>query len=337
MNPVYIISETEGEGKTAMCAGLARKIQDSGASVAVFRPLAGEGLSPDTDQDADTYHALLGQERGPSPLELSGAGLTDALLDDIKVAFTTVSDGMDIVLVEGSCALSTEESAKLAAALDARSLVVTLHRRGLAGSGLSHWKERFGDRLVGFVVNGMTRYLGTETRAELLPSMESEGLRCFGTVPEDRRLLGVSVGQLAQHLEGRFVVCEEQSDALVEYLMVGGMGMDPVELYFGTRENKAVIVRGDRPDLQMGALNTETSCMVLTKGIEPIEYVSYEAEQEEVSVMIVETDTLSTMDAANTLMDRARFDHPLKLSRYAELLDRHVDLPALFSAMGLKV
>ena len=56
-------------------------------------------------------------------------------------------------------------------------------------------------------------------------------------------------------------------------------------------ENKAVIVRGDRPDLQMAALNTSTACIVLTKGVEPIEYVRYEAEQEEVSLIVVETDT----------------------------------------------
>ena len=336
MNPVYVISDSEGEGKTALCAGLARKIQESSASVAVFKPLAGEGLTPDTDPDADVYHTLLKQQKGPRPLDTSGGGLTNALLDDITAAFTAVSDGVDIVLVEGSCVLSAEESERLAAALDAKALVVARYRRELSASGLKHWRESFGDRLLGFVVNGMTRYTGSETRANLLPSMESEGLRCFGTVPEDRRLLGVSVGQLAQHLEGRFVVCEDNSDALVEHLMVGGMGMDPVELYFGLRENKAVIVRGDRPDIQMGALNTDTSCMVLTKGIEPIEYVSYEAEQEEVSVMIVETDTLGTMAAANTLMDQARFDLPLKLSRYAELLDRHVDLPGLLSALGLK-
>ena len=336
MNAVYVISEREGEGKTALCASLARKIQDSGASVAVVKPVAGEGTSPATDPDPDIYQELLGQERGPSPLESSDGELTSALLDDIVAACNTASDGKDVVLVEGSCALSTEESAKVAAALDAKALVMTRYRRGLTGTGLKHWQERFGDRLAGFVVNGMTRYLGSETKSNLLPSMESDGLRCFGTVPEDRRLLGVSVGQLAHHLKGRFVVCEEKSDALVEHLMVGGMGMDPAELYFGLRENKAVIVRGDRPDIQMGALTTDTSCMVLTKGIEPIEYISYEAEQEEVSVMIVETDTLGTMEAANTLMDRVRFDHPLKLSRYGELLDRHVDLPALLSAMGLE-
>ena len=187
------------------------------------------------------------------------------------------------------------------------------------------------------MINGLTRYLGTDARTRLLPSMESEGPVCFGIIPEDRRLLGVTVGQLAEHLNGRFIGGEQNTDAVVEYLMVGGMGMDPGELYFGSRENKAVIVRGDRPDVQMSSLTTPTACMVLTKDIEPIEYVKYEAEQEEVPIMVVETDTLTTMDALASLLGRARFDHPVKLSRFADLVQKHVDLKALYSELELEV
>ena len=110
--------------------------------------------------------------------------------------------------------------------------------------------------------------------------------------------------------------------------------MDPTEVLLGHREDRAVIVRGDRPDIQMGALYNQTACLVLTRGIEPIEYVKYEAEQEEVSVMVVSTDTLATMDALNNITDRARFDHPLKLEAFVGLLEEHVDLPALLGALG---
>ena len=65
---------------------------------------------------------------------------------------------------------------------------------------------------------------------------------------------------------------------------MGGWGLDAGELYFGLRESKAVIVRGDRPDMQMAALTTPTTCMLLTQGIEPIEYVRNEAELEEVPI-----------------------------------------------------
>jgi BioD-like phosphotransacetylase family protein len=53
-----------------------------------------------------------------------------------------------------------------------------------------------------------------------------------------------------------------------------------------------------------------------------------------VPIIVVQTDTLQTMEALNELVDSARFDHPLKLTRYAELADEHIDLPALFGALG---
>jgi BioD-like phosphotransacetylase family protein len=246
-----------------------------------------------------------------------------------------MSSAADIVIVEGSTALSPEEHRRLAETLDAKILAVVAYSPDIPSDALTSWLTGLGDRTVGAVVNGLTRHRGRDAEAALMPSIGSDGVTTLGVVPEDRRLLGVSVGQIAQHLDGRFVSGEDGSDVLVEHLMVGGMGMDPGEYYFGIHESKAVIVRGDRPDLQMAALKTSTACLVMTKGIEPIEYVQYEAREEEVPVIVVETDTLGTMEALNGLMDSARFDHSLKLARYSELADEHIDLPALYDALGL--
>jgi hypothetical protein len=330
---LYVASDQEGVGKTATCAALARKLRQQGRSVAIFKPLAGSGVGPDSD--ADVYQRLLNQKVDVSPFDAVEGRLGAGLLNRVKSAFGPVAKGMDVVLVEGSCGLSVEQSSQLVEALDARALVVVRHRRELSASDLKPWQGQLGERLAGFVVNGLPRYLGTETRTKLLPSLDAEGLRCFGVIPEDRLLLGVSVRQLAEHLRGRFIVCEEKADALVAHFLVGGWTLDEGRLYFGLREDKAAIIRGDRPDMQMAALATPTACLVCTCGIEPIEYVRYEAEQEEVSVLVVEADTLAAMSALNTLMDSARFDHPRKLSRFGELLEQHVDMAALFREMGL--
>ena len=335
MTVLYVVSDREGAGKTALCATLARVLERRGGKAAVFKPIAAAESDSDSDPDATTYRTLLGQSSDGWPIDLPDEGLTAELQDGIKATFDRVSGAADHVLVEGSCRLSEEGASRLADVLDAKALVVSRYRSDLAASDFEAWREALGDRLLGFVINGLTRYKATDARAGLLPSLESEGLVCFGMIPEDRRLLGVTVDQLAEHLNGRFVADEGDRGALVEHLMVGGMGMDPGELYFGLRESKAVIARGDRPDVQMPALETPTACMVLTKGIEPIEYVKYEAEQEEVPVMVVPTDTLATMDAVNTLIDGARFDHPLKLSRFEELVEQHVDLARLFEALGV--
>ena len=75
--------------------------------------------------------------------------------------------------------------------------------------------------------------------------------------------------------------------------------MDEGALYFSTKDNKAVITRGDRPDLQMSALSTETACLIMTKGIKPIEYVEYAAQEEGVSIVVVDKDTISTLESLN--------------------------------------
>jgi BioD-like phosphotransacetylase family protein len=73
----------------------------------------------------------------------------------------------------------------------------------------------------------------------------------------------------------------------------------------------------------MSALATPTRVLVLTKGVEPIEYVTNEAGEEGTALVIVEQDTLATMDALETVIESARFDHPDKLARMAELFEDH--------------
>ena len=137
------------------------------------------------------------------------------------------------------------------------------------------------------------------------------------------------MGQLSEHLGGRFVACEEKSDALVEHLLVGGMGMDPGQLYFGLRENKAVIVRGDRPDLQMAALDTATACLILTGGKTPVQYIAHHAELRQTPMLATSASTLDTMELLHSIGDMASVHSPHKAQCFAELLEAHCDLGSL--------
>ena len=113
------------------------------------------------------------------------------------------------------------------------------------------------------------------------------------------------------------------------------MSLDPGELRFGLYDNNAVIVRGDRPDIQMSALNASVTCLVLTGGIDPIEYISYEAQEEETPVMVVESDTLTTMTLLNEVVTSSRMDTAGKVARFSELLETHADLgPNLVSPLN---
>ena len=187
------------------------------------------------------------------------------------------------------------------------------------------------------MINGRTEYQGTAVETEFIPALEALGIRTLGVVPEDRKLVSSTIDQIVEHLDGRYLEGSEYGDRIIEHFLVGGMGLDSGTLYFGIREDKAVIVRGDRPDIQMAALHTPTSCLILTNGTEPLEYIVHEAELEEVPIVIADTDTLDTMKALRTLQERVRFDHPDKVERFGALLRENVDLGPVFERLGVGV
>ncbi len=112
---------------------------------------------------------------------------------------------------------------------------------------------------------------------------------------EDRKSSAVSIGELAEYVKGEILNCPEQSGELVENLMVGAMCVDPTPLYFNIKSNKAVITRGDRADIQLGALETSTKCLILTGGIKPIPSVMQRAQEIMAPIILVAKDTPATL------------------------------------------
>lgn len=323
MSILYVVSDKQGAGKTALCAALAHLLRAQGKRATAFKPVTDGPHDP----DPAAYQTLLATD-APAPCD------ADAL-SQIADAASRLAAQNDIVVVEASSSLTTEQSRRIAAALDARVIALATFTPDLTPDDVLALGAPYPDRLVGYVVNNLTLYMQTHARERLIPGIQASGAPLLALLPEDRRLLAVSVAQLADRLSGEFILDEGDPDDLVEYLMVGGMSLDPGETYFATRDNRAAIVRGDRPDLQMSALNApgNTACIIATGGIQPIEYIRYEAEQEETPIIIVQTDTLDTMDALNALIDNSRFDHPRKLQRFTALLKDRLDLEPLLAAL----
>ncbi len=333
MSVLCVASDQDGVGKTAFCATLAHILAQQGKTVSVFKPFKDKGAGRSSDPDRVIYEKLTVVVDGDWPDTLGRSGVDRALLDALAGRMVRASADNDVVIVELSSALARRDTRDVVDALSAHVVFVAGYGRELRAGDLKPWADALGERIIGIVLNSLRRYLATEAASELAKPMQSEGIRLLGTVPEDRRLLGSTVSQVSQHLNGRIMETEGDLDGLVEHFMVGGYSLNPGELYFEIHEKKAAVMRGDRPDMQMAALATPTSCLVLTNGKEPIEYVRYEAEQEQVPIVLVEPNTLATMSSLDTLVDGARFDHPLKMERFAELLQEHVDMDAILSRL----
>ena len=91
-----------------------------------------------------------------------------------------------------------------------------------------------------------------------------------------------------------------------------------------------MIVRGDRPDVQLAAIQTETTrALVLTKGVRPVEYVIYEAAQRDIPIVVVPGNTHDVAERLEGLQPQVNFDHADKLVRMVDLVSEHLDIAAL--------
>ncbi len=334
MAVLYITSDRPAAGKTALAGALAAGLSGAGKGVGYFKPFS---ASPQDDPDVAFVRGsvLSGEDDASQPATLpmpegiaDGQALPESSARDMAQSIEMMSAIRETVLVEGPD-LSLPGSAMLTEDLDCAILPVVHYEPGLSVEHIIQACQPFGQRLLGVLINSVTRYREREVRQGLVSAIESRGVRCLGAIPEDRLMASVTVGQIARYLDGRWVLGQEKAHDLVENFLIGGNIMDSGLTYFGRMENKAVIVRGDRPDIQLAALSTPTTCLILTGGHEPIQYVYYQAEQEEVPLVVVQADTISTAHALDAVLEGSTIHHSDKLERFRELTEEYVDVAAI--------
>ena len=328
---VYIASDKPGAGKTALASALAARLSAAGKRVGYFKPFS---ATPDDDADtAFVYSNVLPPAdksawpaTSKAPDSLDDQVLQEGTSQQLSQSIEAVLANTDVVFMEGVSLSNTKDKSSqilnsLPELADAKVLLIMQYSPSLTAERVLEACQPFAQNLIGVVLNHVTRYKEREVRLNLAPAIETKGIKVLGAIPEDRLMLSVTVGQMAQHLDGRWVLGQEKDQDIVENFLIGGNIMDSGINYFGRMDNKAVIVRGDRPDIQLAALSVPTTCLFLTGGHEPIQYVYHEAEQQEVPLVVVSSDTISTSHALDSVLESSTVHHPKKLKRFQELVE----------------
>lgn len=340
MAVLYVTSNLPCAGRTALCCSLAATIAQQGHSVALFKPLTLDEPGVQ-DLDASFYKQISGvlsETSAEWPKHIAAdqkLGKRD--LDSIRRIVNDLDGRVSSVIVDGLPEMGNDgdvivASGALVDVLGTNAISIVRYSDGFLDERAATLVNRMSERgLAGLVINQVTRHKGHEVATKLVPAMTEAGLRVIGTIPEDRRLLSATVRQVAEHIGGRFVLGGGGGDGaqLVEHLIIGGPVLEPGTNYFGRYQNKAVIVRGNRPDIQMAALATHTSCLILTGGFDPSQYVHHEAKETDVPIIVVSDDTHRVAAKLETLQQCIAFHHPAKIERFQKLLGAHVDLEIL--------
>ena len=177
MSLLIVTSDSPGAGKTATTLAMAQISNENGVGASAFKPFT---LTDDPDQPV--FAALANPAPDGWPIRVGDSGPTS---DDIAAAahpLSIAAAGDNPVIVEIPSEIGAVGVAELANAWDASVLLVTAYRRALRASDLSDWQSALGDRLAGVLVNGLTRYLGTEANDNLVPSLEEAGISLLGLI-----------------------------------------------------------------------------------------------------------------------------------------------------------
>jgi BioD-like phosphotransacetylase family protein len=353
MITLYIVSTESFSGKTALCCGLGAQMTRDGLRVGFFKPLVffgkrveGRVISEDAafmcsafslGESADTLAPVV---LDALAIENAIAGKPNDYAARIERAFAQVSRDKDVVVVEGAATL-TEGTLfdlppwQVAEQLDARVLVIAKYNNDLVADNLLTAQAQFGRRFLGVVVNEVPRPRLEFAEQTLAPFLSARGVHVYATLPQERLLLSITVGEIAEILGAEILNSPERGEELVENLMVGAMSVDSALSHFRRKPNKAVITGGDRADIQLAALETSTRCLVLTGNL-PSPIILGRAEELGVPLLLAKQDTLTAIEIIQQYFGKLRLHQPRKVERFQELLEERFDFTGLYSDLGIE-
>ncbi len=338
-------------GKTALCAGIGKKLANSGKKVGYIKPVhvTGQGSKDECLDAIFLNEALeLGENKDQlCPLHISQEELWRSLSEDavnfsnkMKAACEKAASGKDILVIESPGAIKNDQVSALACytiaeTLSARVLLLICFCSDYREAEILQIAQKLGDKLVGVVLNQVPVSKLTRVRDECVEYFKSNGVNVLGVLPESRAMLGVTVGEISQAINGDIILFKDKANDLVENVMLGAMSPDSARDYFNRLRNKAVVTGYQRADMQLAALETSTRCLIVT-GQKPSTSVMVKAEDKKVPVMVAQKDVNDVISGIEQALAAAGFHHPQKLQAMSAMLDNGFDYKALNTALSLK-
>jgi len=351
--PLYIASVDAYSGKSLTALALGLHLLDAGYRVGYFRPL---GSLPHTvrgvvtDEDALFISNRLNPEAPveaicpllltPELTQRALRGDLGSLPEQIKTAYAKVASDREVMIVGGLGNLARGSLLGLSAVavaelLEARTVVLARSESDASVEEVLQAQRLLGGRLAGVIFNFAGPDQQEALRGPLRQHLERRGIAVLGVIPRDELLGAVTVRELVEHLPAKLLCCEKALEQLVVHFVVGAMGVASAAKYFRQLADKAVITGGDRADIQLAALQTATTAIILTGNIHPSPVIVSRAQQLGVPLLLAPHDTLSTVARVEQITGRIRIRESAKVQRARALFEEHVDMSRIRAAIGL--
>ncbi|MCY4575855.1 MAG: DRTGG domain-containing protein [Chloroflexi bacterium] len=284
MRRIYLGSTEPRVGKTVIASALARLAGDGAA----FRATAPKGNAAEPE-DTRLFP--------PDPANDISQRF-QANIDAARATLSNAESGAELSIIDGTGLDGGRVDAALAEALDADLWLVLWYDEHSMGEGdVSSTRTaagQFGDRLSRIIINAVPELRMHYVESTLLTTIADAGLPPASAIKQDGTLSAPTMREIVEHLEADVVAYPEGLDVLVPRVMVGALALDGGIYYYGQADEKIVLTRWDRPDLQMPAMATGCQGLILTGGQGPIPYVQNRVDELQIPVAVVPGGTVAT-------------------------------------------
>ncbi len=158
-----------------------------------------------------------------------------------------------------------------------------------------------------------------------LPAIQKLGLKIIGVLPYQSELTYFTVQYLSDRLFAKVITGEGGLRRIVKNILIGAWSanvflQDPVF----KKENKLVITGGDRTDMILASLESDTSGIILTNNILPPSNIISKASEKNIPLLMVFSDTYQTSKQIGGLEPLLTKDDAEKIDLLKQLFQKHV-------------
>jgi len=275
------------------------------------------------------------------PNYLSGHRNSCESLKTIRKAYENVASGNDLVIIGGAgfphiMGCLGLDAASLALELKAVPIFMIRIENDYSldqAIFINSYMECKGVPVYGNVFHNVPRPLQAKTLGIYRPVLEEKGFRVLGVVPSLPEITSPAVKEYYDVLGGEILAGGDKMDRVVEDIVIGAMTAESALGYLRRAANKAVITGGDRSEVALAALETNTSALILTGGLYPDVKVVARAEEKGVPLILVHLDTYTTIEKMSEVTRRIRADDEKAIKMAIENTEKHIDWRGILKAL----
>lgn len=346
MRKLILTSMRRSAGKTSMAVGIAKASEER---FGYMKPFGDRLIYREKrlwDHDSALMRDVFGLEGEPEKASIGFQHSKLRYMYDEEATRKKVLEtaeragkGKDVLIIEGGMYLSYGASVRL----DAISLAKWLKDEKLVmvvGGNedaimddiafIEKYVDIKGVDFGGIIINKVKD--AADFKDAHLDSIREMGVDVLGIVPHRPELTYMPVRYVADALDAKVIAGEGGLEKVVKCTTVGAMSVAAaMQNPLFKKENKLLITAGDRSDMVLAAIESNTSCIVLTNNIIPPSNIISKAADANVPLLLVPWDTYQTTMRVEHIEPLLTKNDAEKIETLKELVKKNVNLKEIMA------